>query len=149
MLELQSDVKGTPNELHFTADATLQDFRRFDIYAGDALTLRASCNGIASIPVNAITGFQCQLPVSPGTVSVSGNVGAQLNSYDVSVAGENLGSNSLVNVLRHVKKDIPVDLSATGSLNIAAKFRKASAENPARVWAGKGTTTDITLSSSV
>ena len=149
MLELQSDVSGTPNELHFTAGATLQDFRRFDIYAGDALTLRANCNGIASVPANAVTGFQCQLPISPGTISVSGTLGEQLTSYDVSIAGENIGSNSLVNVLRHVKKDIPVDLSATGSLNMAAKFRKASTEDPVRVWAGKGTTTDITLRSGV
>ena len=149
MLELQSEVSGTPSELHFTAAATLQDFRRFDIYAGDALSLSATCNGIASITANAITGFQCQLPVSPGTVNVSGTVGAELNNYDVSIAGENIGSNSLVNVLRHVKKDVPVDLSATGSLSMAAKFRKTAADDPVRVWAGKGTTTDITLKSGV
>jgi uncharacterized protein involved in outer membrane biogenesis len=149
MLEMQSSVSGTPNELHFVTAATLQDFRRFDIYAGDALTLSVTCNGMASVPANAVTGFQCQLPVSPGTVNVSGSLGAQLKTYDISVSGENVGSNSLINVLRHVKKDIPVDLSATGSLNMAAKFRKATAEDTARVWAGKGTTTDITLKSGV
>jgi hypothetical protein len=149
MLELQSEVSGTPSDLHFTAAATLHDFRRFDIYAGDALSVNATCSGIASVPANAVSGFECQLPVSPGTLNVSGSVGAQLKSYDLSIAGENVGSNSLISFLRHVKKDIPVDLTSTGSLNIAAKFRKVSAEDPVRVWTGRGTTTDITLKSGV
>jgi hypothetical protein len=149
MLEMQAEVSGTPSELHFTTAASLQDFRRFDIYTGDTLALSASCTGIASIPAAEVRGFHCQLPTSPGTIGVSGTINGRSRTYDVSIAAENVGNNSIVNLLRHSKKDVPSDLAATGSINLAANLKKTAADDSTRNWAGKGSTTEMTLKSSI
>jgi uncharacterized protein involved in outer membrane biogenesis len=149
MLEMQSEVSGSPNELHFTTAASLQDFRRFDIYAGEPLALSATCSGIASIPAAEVRGFHCQMPTSPGSISISGMVNGRSRTYDVSFAAENVGNNSLITLLRHVKKNVPADFSATGSLNLAANFRKTTTSDDARDWQGKGSTTETTLKSAV
>jgi uncharacterized protein involved in outer membrane biogenesis len=149
MLELQSEISGTPDDLHFTTAAVVHDFRRFDIYAGDPLAISGTCQGIASIPSNAIRGFRCEVPTSPGALIVVGNIGDRLKRYEISVAAENLGANSLVNVIRHVKKDIPADLAATGTLNMSAVFKKTDTDGESRTWSGRGSATELTLRSAV
>lgn len=149
MLELQSEISGTPDDLHFTAAAAIQDFRRYDIYAGDQLNLSATCRGIASIPAGVVKGFRCDVPTSPGALMVSGNIGAHLQAYDISIAGENIGNNALVNVVRHLKKDVPTDLSATGQLNLSANLRKTGPGDDSRRWNGRGNTTEAVLKSSL
>ena len=148
MLVMQSEISGSPAELHFTSAATLHDFRRYDIYTPDPMALSATCKGIASITSNAIPGFNCKLTSSAGSIDFVGNLGPGSKTYDFSMAGENISGNELVTLVRHLKKDIPQDVSATGSLNFSANFRK-TVQGGERQWSGLGTTTAIVLKSSV
>lgn len=145
-LALQSDVSGSPAELHFTATAAVQDFRRFDVYAGDPMGLAASCKGIASIPTYTV-GFNCQMPAGSGAVMLTGNVGPGSTKYDVGFAAENVPVNSLLSLARHVKKDIPQDLDSTGTFNASATFRKTN-EADAN-WSGDGSTSEMDVRSSL
>jgi len=149
MLDMQSEVSGSPAELHFSSTASVRDFRRYDIYAGEALGMNATCSGVASISFNSVPGFNCTMPAGSGSVTVSGSMAPRAQTYDVSLAVENVTANSVANLVRHVKKDIPLDLTASGTVNAAASFQRTTGENSSRAWMGKGSTTEVTLRSSL
>ncbi|HEY4961354.1 MAG TPA: AsmA family protein [Terriglobales bacterium] len=141
-------LTGTPASLAVTIDARVDDFRRYDIALGEVLTLRVHCTGTYSSPNDSIRDIQCQTPVRPGVVMVRGNIlGWAGEEYELGISAEQIPLDRVVALARHTKKDLPEDLTATGTTDGVFTVRKTSGGSP--VWAGGGRTTHFALQSKV
>ena len=139
---------GTPSSLTVTADAQVDDFRRYDIALGQALRLSVHCTGTYSSPDGSLRDIQCQSPVRPGALTVRGSaMGWAGEAYDLGISAEQIPLDRIVALARHTKKDLPDDLTATGITDAAFSVHKAAGANP--VWAGGGRTSQFALQSKV
>ena len=137
-------LTGTPSSLAVTLDASAEDFRRFDIVLGEALRLSVHCTATYSSIDDSARGIQCQSPVKTGTLQLRGDViGFQAQAYDLGVTADQIPLDRLVALARHTKKDLPEDLTASGSANTVFTVRRSPGETP--VWSGGGRTTRFTL----
>ena len=141
-------LAGTPASLSVTADARVDDFRRYDIALGEALRLSAHCTATYSSIDDSLRGIQCQAPVQPGLLMVRGDViGWKGQAFNVGVTAEQIPLQRIVALARHTKKDLPDDLTATGSTEALFTVRRDLGASP--VWAGGGRTTRFALQSRV
>jgi AsmA protein len=141
-------LTGTPASLAVTMDARVDDFRRYDIALGEALRLSVHCTATYSSPNDSIRDIQCQAPVRPGIVMVRGNVlGWAGEEYDLGISAEQIPLDRVVALARHTKKDLPEDLTATGTTDGVFTVHKNAGGLP--VWSGGGRTTHFALQSKV
>ena len=75
------------------------------------------------------------------------SLGLSGEAYDFGISAEQIPLDRLVALARHTKKDLPVDLTATGIADGVFTVRKNSGTTP--VWAGGGRTTHFALQSKV
>jgi AsmA family/AsmA-like C-terminal region len=157
-------LAGTPAALGVTFDAQVDDFRRYDIALGEALRLRVHCTATysgssdAPQPVqdppslgassDGLRDVQCESPVGSGVLRVRGDAQDWLaDSYHLDVSAVQIPAERVVALARHVKKDLPSDLTATGGVEAVLTIRKQQAESP--VWSGGGRTQQLVLHSDV
>ena len=141
-------LAGTPASLAVTIDTRVDDFRRYDIALGEALRLSVHCTGTYSSPNDSIRDIQCQSPVRPGMLMVRGNsLGWSGEAYDLGISAEQIPLDRFVALARHTKKDLPEDLTATGTADGVFTVRRNPGTAP--VWAGGGRTTHFALQSKV
>jgi hypothetical protein len=141
-------LTGTPASLAVTIDAQVDDFRRYDIALGEALRLSAHCTGTYSSPDDSIRDIQCQAPVRPGILMVRGNViGWAGAEYDLGISAEQIPLDRIVALARHTKKDLPEDLTATGTTDGVFTVHKNAGGAP--IWAGGGRASHFALQSNV
>jgi hypothetical protein len=147
-LNAAATLTGTPAALSVTADASVDDFRRYDIMSDERLRLEAHCNAAYSTATEVLSPLACRFPVGGGSVAARGSITGPMQpvSYDLSVTAEELPAQALVVLARHVKKDLPADLAATGDVDAAFTLRKAAGAPHA--WAGAGTVSSLRLRSS-
>jgi hypothetical protein len=143
-------IAGRPTALKLTARAVVNDFRRYDISTTEYVRLDARCTAALDGPAQHFSDIACRMPMGDGTVSVNGTVDgfSQLRGYDLKVAVDKVPVQRIVSLVRHAKKDIPDDLSATGAVNGALEFHSGDG-TIGPVWSGRATTTDIVLRSGV
>ena len=141
-------LAGTPASLAVTIDTRVDDFRRYDIALGEALRLSVRCTGTYSSTNDSIRDIQCQSPVRPGMLMVRGNVlGWSAEAYDLGISAEQIPLDRCVALARHTKKDLPEDLTATGTADGVFTVRRNPGTAP--LWAGGGRTTHFALQSKV
>ena len=141
-------LAGTPASLAVTLDARVDDFRRYDIALGEAQPLSVHCIGTYSSPDDSIRAIQCQSPVRPGLLMVRGDViGWSANAYNLGVSADQVPLEKIVALARHTKKDLPEDLTATGTAEATFTVHKDPEGTP--IWAGGGHTTQFALQSRV
>ncbi|HYG98909.1 MAG TPA: AsmA family protein [Terriglobales bacterium] len=149
--EVDADLRlgGTPAAMTFQTEAEVNDFRRYDIGSVEKVKLAARCAGKMSAPTEQLSGVTCQLPLGDGVVTVRGDLAGIMEhrSYDLSVTADKVAAQALVSLARHAKKDIPADLSAQGTVNLAMTFRKQGDGTPE--WSGGGTAQQVVLRSAV
>ena len=148
-LELSGEMSGTFSELHFSTNASVRDFRRFDISGGGLLDLHARCSGIATLPRYALDGFACALPAGRGTLKVGGSLGPSASTYDIAVLAEAVPIDNVVAFVKHAKRGVPNDITGTGVVNATATFRRNGPDAASRVWTGEGKIEDAALKSEV
>jgi hypothetical protein len=141
-------LAGTPSSLAVTLDTQVDDFRRYDIALGEALRLSVHCTATYASPDDSIRGIQCQAPVRPGLFMLRGDVtGFDGHAYHLGVSAEQIPLDRVVALARHTKKDLPDDLTASGSTDAVFTVRRDAGATP--VWAGGGRTTRFALQSKV
>src|SRR5271166_4404670 len=141
-------LTGTPAALGITLDAQVDDFRRYDISLGEALRLRVHCTGKYSSPDDTLRDVQCESPVGPGILRVRGSAQGWLGeAYDLGISAEQVPAERLVALARHVKKDLPPDLTATGDVEAVFTVRKLRGGLP--VWGGGGRSEQLALHAEV
>jgi hypothetical protein len=149
-VQAEAQLTGTPASLNLTAQAAVSDFRRYDINAIDPLRLQTQCTAHYSSVTEQLSAINCQMPLGNGWVLLHGDMtGLTLpRTYNLSLAGQTLGVQSLVTLARHAKKDLPDDLAAIGDLDFELNLHKATGDTGAR-WSGGGRSSEISLRSSV
>ncbi len=147
-LKLNLRMSGTPADLKFQGDAAVDDFRRYDIMRGEAIRLQTRCTGTFSSVRHSVEDVNCTLPAGRGAVTLTGALSDwRQGSFDFSTKTENVPMDWAMTLARHVKRDIPDDLTAAGVLN--SSFELQSESGGPAVLKGNGETEGFALRSSL
>ncbi len=143
-------VTGRPTALKVSAQTVVDDFRRYDISTTEYVKLEVRCSTVIDMPAQHLADISCRMPVSNGVVTVAGSVDGfvPLRSYDLKISAAEVPTQSVVAIVRHAKKDIPEDLSATGSVDAEFALRRDGATG-VDDWSGRGTSSEMVLRASV
>jgi len=149
-LAVSTTLTGTPANLAIVTAASVQDFRRYDIFGGGDLRLAAQCTGHYSSLHHTLSDLACSAPVGDGTVTLAGNIQGPFSSgdYDLALIARDLPIQSLVALARHAKQGVPDDLIAAGRLNGKANLRRIADERASNLsWEGIGEASGFELGS--
>ena len=140
-------IAGTPHELLLSASARLSEFRRYDIFVGDAFSADARCTARYLGDTRTLSAIDCHLPSGNGEIAARGMVADLLGDrrWELSVSATDVPMAELARFARHAKKDMPRDLTATGDVDAAFTYRTLSGQN---VWTGGGVSSPLQLSAS-
>ena len=148
-LDLDAQITGTPADLNFVTDASLQNFRRYDIMRGESLPFQTHCTGHLSTVGQSIDRVKCTLPADSGSITINGSLqGWKADSFTISLNTEKLPMNWVTAVARHAKRDLPDDLTASGTVTGGLTLQEA-ADVPGLVLYGSLLTDSLTLRSSL
>jgi len=148
-VQVEAVLSGTPAAMQVAADASIQDFHRYDISATEGLALEAHCDGKYSSTEEMVREIFCSGPVGNGMVTLHGDAGGPgVHKLDLSLNVENVPVSAVAQLARRAKKDLPADLAATGSVqgNFGVKEDGASPRGPE--FRGRGEISDLRLQSS-
>jgi hypothetical protein len=149
-LTVSTTLSGTPANLAIVAAASLQDFRRYDIFGSGNLRLGGQCSGRYSSQNHILSEVACTAPVSDGSVTLAGSISGPFSSrdYNLALTAHDLPVQSLVAFLRHAKQGVADDLIAAGRLNGDLKLeRSINARSSDLVWEGRGEASGVELGS--
>jgi AsmA family/AsmA-like C-terminal region len=142
-------VTGEPADLQIAGDASLDDFRRYDLAGGDPLRLSTHCDGRYSSVSRDFHDIRCLSPVGAGKLTVQGNIRriTSPGDYDLNISAEELPLSALALAVHRAKKDLPPDLQAEGALSFSAHLRREGAPADLLSVEGNGSTKDFKLES--
>jgi AsmA protein len=148
-VSLNAALTGSPSRLSVAIQAAVQDFRRYDIMSGRSLRLAASCHASYSVNNQTISEISCQAPSGDGTIALNGELAGfpVPREFDLKISGNSVPMQSVVELARRVRKGLPDDLSASGTLT--AEFAGQKIAGGEATWSGKGHTSNLTLRSEV
>ena len=144
---LDVTLTGTPGKLQIASDASIQDFRRYDIAGGQPMRLAGHCDGQFSSTDRRFHQLMCSAPVGAGSIALKGDVGLLgSGNYGLVLVAENLPASAAVALARRAKKDLPEDLTAGGTVSGSFSMERDAATAQVRV-EGRGEVADLRLSS--
>ncbi len=124
-------LAGTPAHLQIASDASIQDFRRYDITSGKVLRLAAHCDSGYSSFDHAFQQILCGAPVGSGLITLKGNAGLPgSHNYELAISAQDVPAGAAALLAQCAKSNLPDDLVAdgivSGDLRIARKAGAAS-----------------------
>ncbi|HKI00087.1 MAG TPA: AsmA family protein [Candidatus Sulfotelmatobacter sp.] len=123
---LDAKATGTPAKLQISANASIQDFRRYDIASGQPLRLAGHCDGFYSSTDHVIHEVLCRAPVSTGMITLKGELGpAGSGNYGLMLSAEDVPASAMLALAQRAKKNLPEDLTAAGSLRGSFSMEKS------------------------
>jgi hypothetical protein len=144
---LNAALEGTARKLEINAKASVDDFRRYDITSGKALSMKAFCDAEYSSQNHEFHQVICHAPVGGGLITLRGDAGLPpSHRYSVAMTAEDVPASAMVMLAQRVKKNLPEDLSAAGTLHATLTAYRQGGTTAAR-WQGKGEIADFQLSS--
>ena len=147
-VQLDVTVAGKPTNLQIAANASLQDFRRYDITSGNALLLAAHCDGHYSSLDHAFHELLCGAPLGGGLVTLKGDMGLPASHrYALIVKAESVPASALAVLAQRAKKNLPEDLVAEGMIQGSVSIQQNEATMSRLSIDGRGEISEIHLSS--
>ena len=144
-LEIKAELTGALAELRLTAQADLENFRRYDIDRRGMFDISSRCQGQYT---QGIFNFDCSTPVESGGIRFSGKFPLEdPREYDLSLVANRLPLSAVARFASFAKRTLPEDLTATGQLDAAFAFHSHADLSPD--WHGTGMTSAFALSSSL
>jgi uncharacterized protein involved in outer membrane biogenesis len=144
-LNMKAELTGALLGMHLTAEADLQNFRRYDINRRGMFDISTRCLGEYS---EGLLDFNCSLPLETGGLRLSGKFSPfARDNYDLSLVANRVPLSAVATFARYAKRTLPDDLTATGQFDAAFGFH--SHENLPPDWHGTGMTSPFLVSSSV
>ncbi len=145
-VHVSASVHGTPAALKIAADTSISDFRRYDIAIRGSLRLAARCSGAFSTVTQDLTDIACHAPVGNGSIELHGGVSGVLppRSYSLTASATGVPAVSVLELARRMKKNLPDDLQASGTLTSEFTVRN---NGGGTVWSGSGTTSALNIRS--
>ena len=146
-LHAGATINGEPEHLLIHLDARVDDFRRYDIFSADSLSLEVHCNSEYNFTTKELGNIGCQMPAGGGGVLAHGTYQfTEKPRIEMTATAENVPLQYLANLARHAKRDLPSDMNITGMLSAAVAVQGDSAH---RNWAGSGEVSAAEIQSSV
>jgi hypothetical protein len=148
-IRLEATLSGIPAAMQVTADASIQDFHRYDISSTDTLRLAAHCDAKYSSAERLVQEMLCSAPVGDGMITLHGDAGLPgMRHINLSLNAEGVPVSAVAQAARRAKKDLPADLVSTGSVqgNFTVKEDGPSPLGPQ--FQGRGEITNLRLQSS-
>ncbi|MGI9104506.1 MAG: AsmA family protein [Terriglobales bacterium] len=135
---------GTPAAMKISGDASVDDFRRYDIASSGPLRLATHCSAMFSSLTQQVGAIACHSSVDDGAVDVRGDVLGVLppRGYKLAVEVQRLPAASLAALAQRMKKDLPEDLAGAGT--VTASF-DLQAGPSGRLWTGTGSASALEL----
>ena len=146
-VQFDATLSGIPAAMQVTADTSIRDFHRYDIPSSEGLRLAAHCDARYSSTLAMLHDILCSAPVGDGMITLHGEAGLPgVRNIDISLNIDGIPANSVVQLARHAKKNLPLDLLSTGSVqgNFSVKEDATSVRPEFR---GHGEITDLRLRS--
>src|SRR5271166_3598234 len=147
-LQVDATLSGTPAAMQVAADASVQDFHRYDISSVEGLALAAHCDGKYSSSEQMMREIFCSGPVGNGMVTLHGDAGGpRAHKLDLSLNVENVPVSAVAQLARRAKKDLPADLVATGSVQGNFGVKEDGASSTGARFQGRGEINNLRLQS--
>src|SRR5579871_2236777 len=147
-IELDIALTWTPAKLKVSSSGSIEDFRRYDITSGKALHLAGNCDGKYSSLTHEFSELICSAPVGQGLITLTGQTGLPgSHHYGVIVRAENVPASAAVTLVERVKKNLPDDLDAEGTLQGSFSMQEDAANESGPRWEGRGEIADLHISS--
>ncbi len=147
-VQLDMTLTGTPTNLQLSSDASVRDFRHYDISNGQELPLAAHCDGRYSSLDHLVHEVFCRIPVGNGQVMLKGEVGLPASHhYDLVLNAEEVPASALVALAQHAKKNLPQDLEANGELRGSLTMKRNGPSAGSPEFSGSGEIIDLHLAS--
>lgn len=145
-LDLVMQIAGNPDDLQVQTSASIPDFRRYDVNIDSNLPLAAQCNAHYNYEAGKLFGIDCRGPVQGGFLSAEGGIQSLLGQrdYRLNFTAEDVPMQSVAHLFAHVKKYIPENISANGSLNAKVTVTTVNATPQ---WQGQGEIKNLELAS--
>ena len=122
---LDATLTGTPEKLQVSADASIRDFRRYDVPSADTLRLAAHCDAQYTSVDHEVRELFCRAPVGAGSVTVHGSTGLPgSQQYDLVALFEQVPVSGLIALAQHISKNLPEDLAAAGGVEGSLSLRR-------------------------
>jgi hypothetical protein len=118
-LDANAEVAGTLADLHISATADLDSFRRFDINRNAMPDVRTRCLGDYT---KGNLGLKCDTPLGIGGLLITAHFTPSTQNYDLSLVANRVPLSLLAAVARQARRSLPDDFTASGDLNAAFGF---------------------------
>ncbi len=153
-VNLSADLSGNLSAIAVIARGSVDEFRRYDIAVNDSLRIAVNCRGSYRAASEALTGIDCSVPFERGELAIRGGITGLFGAraYDLNFTASDITGPSLVAVARHVKKNLPDDLSATADFDAAFTLRTQAQDADIglrEVWTGVGSIANLVVRSRV
>ncbi len=146
--QLNATLNGTPAALQVDADASIEDFHRYDISSMGGMRLQGHCDGRYSSEDQVTHQIFCSLPVGNGMITLHGDAGLPgVHRVDLSLELANVPMSAVTQLAQRAKKNLPADLVAAGGVQgdfVAREDGKSWGEPE---FGGQGEITDLRLQS--
>ena len=143
---LDATLSGTPVALQVSSDASIRDFRRYEILSGDPVTLAAHCDARYSSVDHTLHQAFCRAPAGDGSVVLRGDLGLPgSHNYDLVLTAENVPAGSVAALAQRAKKNLPDDLSATGTVEGNFSLRQSAGSSTGPALDGRGEIANVRL----
>ena len=149
---LEGAVVGTFERLRLTADASIDDFRRYDVLGGGNLPLAAHCAAEYGPLEKMLSNVDCSAPVGDGSLELKGSASSfslpfSSSSYDLVLVSSRVPVQAALSLARHSRPGISDDVNATGTLNATMRMSRGEPAQPPQL-EGNGEAHGLRLSSS-
>ena len=146
-LQVEAALSGTPAAMQVAADASIQDFHRYDISSqrGTGAWQRTAMASTVRQKTWCAKSSAAGLWAMAWSRCTAMRAGRELHKLDLSLNVENVPVSAVAQLARRAKKDLPADLAATGSVqgNFGVKEDGASPRGPE--FRGRGEISDLRL----
>src|ERR1700722_559786 len=115
-VQIEATLTGAPASLKIVGDASIQDFRRYDIAAGQPLRLALHCQGQYTSFNRAFQAVECAAPVGTGRITLQGGGVFPNRSYHLDLLADNVPLSPLMALAQRAKKNLAEDLAASGTV---------------------------------
>jgi len=141
-------LKGTPAAMVVGADASINNFHRYDISSSEGLRLQAHCDGKYSSAEDVVHEIFCNAPVGDGMVTLRGEAGMPgVRRVDLSLNLEGVPVNSVAQLARRAKKNLPADLISAGNVQGSFAVKEEGASASGAKFEGRGEISGLHLQS--
>jgi AsmA-like C-terminal region/AsmA family len=143
-VRLDATLNGTPAAMQIGADASIDDFHRYDISSAGGMGLRAHCDARYSSVDDAAHEIFCSAPVGNGVISLHGDAGLPgVHRIDLSLDLESVPVSAAAQLAIRAKKNLPPDLVATGSVQGNFVVKEDGAGGQGARFEGQGEISDF------